>query len=816
MLLKRPITAFMLILATLIFGTIALTNLSVNLLPEVDSPTMLIRTDWSGASPREVEQQINQPLEARLSSLQGMENITGFARQGQSVISVTFQWGTNMDLAFLNVREGLDRAGFGLPDLAGRPQLVQNTASDEPIAVLGIGSTNNPNPDFETQMELKRWAESVLTRRLEQADGIAQALLVGAVVPEVRIRYDTEALNRYNISISQVRSSINDANVFVPAGELRDGWYRYSLKFQTQISSMQDIREVPLTRLGTGRVLTLDDVAEVEMAEADPSSFSLVDGTQTLSVLVKKEYGSNTVEAYETLLPLLDELRSQTPNVEISVLQENATFISNAINNLLQTLLYGALLAFVILFLFLDDLRTPFTIGVAIPVSIFLTFFVMYLSDIQLNIVSLSGLTLGIGLLVDNAIIVLENINRHREDVKSVLEAASRGTREIALAVSASTFTTISVFLPLVFLGGFEGAFFKDQAWTLSISLLASLLVALMILPVLVVQFQKDGEQKSILGFKGRFNRIRDRYEQSLQWALDRKIWFVLVMVLLLGTSAYLFYYVQKSILPITEPEEVTYRVRLPGNTALSTSQQAASAMTDYITPYSDQDRPLQVLGGHTDQTNLSNLSSEGPNKFRITIPVNGYAQADTVRSRMESYLEGRPGWSAQEESSGGEMIALQSTDQPPVIFRLIGNDRSQSEQLVGVLEEELQERGLSLDLAKQYEQEVDTYHLRFRQDPMMRLGISQSQVMDYLESLTRGNMVTEWDRQDESVAVRLVGMDRNVFAPTDIVMNMEGLSIPLTNLLEVSRSSEPEQLERVNQTRCSATWPIWILAGGG
>lgn len=801
MLLKRPITAFMMILATLIFGVIALTNLSVNLLPDVDSPTMLVRTEWSGASPREVEDQINQPLEAQLSSLQGLDNITGFARQGQSLISLTFRWGTNMDLAFLNVRERLDRARGGLPGAAERPQLVQNTASDEPIAVLGISSMDNPDPDFETRMELKRWAEQVLTRRLEQADGIAQAISVGAVVPEVRISYDSDELNRYGISLGEVRSSIQSSNQFIPAGELRDGWYRYSLKIESQIAEMEDIRQTPLTRLGTGRVLTLGDVAEVELAEADPSSFSLVDGNRTLSILVKKEFGSNTVEAYDTLLPLLEDLRLENPNIEISVLSENATFIRNAINNLLQTLLYGAVLAFFILFLFLDDLRTPFTIGVAIPVSIFLTFFVMFLSDIQLNIVSLSGLTLGIGLLLDNAIIVLENINRHRETSGSILRAASLGTREIALAVSASTFTTISVFLPLVFLGGFEGAFFKDQAWTLSISLLASLLVALLILPVLVVQFQKSGEGQAVLGFKGRFNRIRDRYEQSLQWALRHRGMFVVAMVLLLAASAYLFNRVQKSILPVTEPEEVTYRVRLPGNTALTTTREAAASLTRYIMPHSDEERPLQVLGGYTDESNLANLSREGPNKFRITVPVDGYEQAQRVRGRIGEFMESRSDWTSQEESEGGNVIVLQSASQPPVIFRIVGPDRDRSEQLAGVLDEELKEQGLDLALDKLYEQEVETYNLRFRTDPMLRLGLTQNEVLDYLESLTRGNFTTEWNRQDENVAVRLIGRDRRMYEPSDIVMDLRGMNVPLTRVAEITRSSEPEQLERVDQT---------------
>jgi len=800
-LLKRPITAFMLILATLIFGTIALTELSVNLLPEVDSPTLLVRTDWSGAAPREVEQRINEPMEAMLSTVQGLESIHGFARQGQSIISLRFKWGQNMDLSFLNVREKIDQIRFQLPEQADRPQLVQNTASDEPIAVLGITSANDPNPDFRTRLNLKRWSEQVLSRRLEQAEGIAQTVLVGEVQPEVKIRYRPDALNRYSVSLSEVENLVSSANLFTSTGELRDGWYRYSLKIQSRIQSIDDVKEVSLKTLGTGRVLTLSDVAEVQLGEADPTSFSLVDGKEVLSVLVKKEYGANTVEAYDTIGPLLDQLRAQNGNIGITVLQENASFIRNAINNLLQTLLYGALLAFIILFLFLDNWRTPFTIGVAIPVSIFLTFFVMFVSDIQLNIVSLSGLTLGIGLLLDNAIIVLENINRHRSESTNIFEAADLGTREISLAVTASTLTTISVFLPLVFLGGFEGAFFKDQAWTLSISLLASLGVALLILPVLVTQVQKQGGGSSLLGFNRFFDWVRNRYEDSLQWALCHKGPFVGGMAVLFAVATFLFLGVHKNVLPETKPEQVRYQVRLPGNTALHATRQAAESLVRRLRDVKADNRSIRVLGGYTDLTNISNLSDEGLNKFTISIPVDGYAQADSVEKVVSQYLQDQPGWGSEKLAARNALNVLPSANQPPVLFRLVDKNRSQSEQLSGRLQKQLRQAGLEISLSKQYEQQLTTYQLKFKTEKMLQLGISEQEVIRYLESLTRGSWITDWNRQDENVPVRLVGYDRRIFEPENITLNMNNLNVPLTKVAEIKQSSEPEQLERVNQT---------------
>lgn len=791
----------MLILATLIFGGVALSELSVNLLPDVDSPTLLVRTDWSGAAPREIEQRINEPMEALLSTVPGLQGIHGFARQGQSVISLRFKWGQNMDLAFLNVREKLDQLRFMLPEQSGRPQLIHNTASDEPIAVLGISSKDQAE-SFEVRLALKRWAEQVLSRRLEQAEGIAQVVLVGALEPEVQIRYRPEALNRYGLTLSQVESLVQQANLFTATGELRDGWYRYSLKIQSRIQSLDDVREISVAKLGAGKILKLSDVADVHLGQADPTSFALVDGNKVLNVLVKKEYGANTVVAYDTMLPLLDQLRNRNPDIDIRVLRENATFVRSTINNLLQTLLYGAILAFIVLFLFLDDLRTPFTIGIAIPVSIFLTFFVMYISGIQLNIVSLSGLTLGIGLLVDNAIIVLENINRHRPLTSSVISAAERGTKEIALAVSASTFTTISVFLPLVFLGGFEGAFFKDQAWTLSISLLASLLVALAILPVLVVQIQKkqkEGDRSA--GLSTFFNRIRDWYESSLQWALRRKGRFVAVALLLLALAGWQFMSLSKSVLPETEPRQVRYQVRLPGNTALRSAGSAALELNRYLQNRVRNLQDIQILGGYTDQTNLASLSEEGLNKFTASIPVSGTSQAGRVEQAVSAFSKGRPGWQferLQENSSPGIMP---NTEQAPVIVQLVGSERDRSERAAAELGKWFSENDINISLQKQYEQEIVTYLLRFKKDRLLQLGIGEEEVVRYLESLTRGSWVTDWNRQDENVGIRLVGYNRRIYEPAEITLEIGNKNIPLDYLSEIRRTTEPEQLERINQT---------------
>jgi hydrophobic/amphiphilic exporter-1 (mainly G- bacteria), HAE1 family len=803
MLLHRPVTAFILVLATFIFGYIALRDLSVDLLPDVDRPALLVQTQWSGASAREIETRINEPMEGVLSTIPGLEGIHSFARQGQSIISLEFAWGRDMNLAFLNTREKLDQVRFMMPEQAGRPQLIYTTPSDEPVAVLSVRAVGQAEPDFSTNLDLKRWSEQVLTRRLEQIDGVAQAVLVGAVVPEVHIRFDAEAIDRFGLSIASVRNAVRQANVFSASGELRDGWYRYSLTIQSRIQSLDDIGAIPLMRAqGGDRVILLSDVAEVSLREQDPTSFSLLDGYQTLTVLVKKDYGSNTVNVFAQIEPVLQELSAQFPGIEIEVLQENASYISNSISNLLQTLAYGGLLAFMVLFLFLNDPRLPFSVGIAIPVSIFLTFFVMYLGGVQLNIISLSGLTLGIGLLVDNAIVVLENINRYRREGHLLMEAARRGTREIALAITASTLTTISVFLPLLFLGGFEGAFFRDQAFTLSISLLASLLVALAILPVLVVKLGRgDGAPESDDGrFTRGFNTLLHFYEALLQASM-RKSWVVYLIALAMGALAVLsFYQLPKGILPETQASALEYQIILPGNTSLVTARDAAGGLSRHLEESAGV-KGILSMGGYTDQTNLSRIAGEGLNKFTLRVPVNSSGETTFIREQIDLYIQARTGWTAVERGTGSVFSSILGESDAPVVLRMVGIDREFSENASQVLSQWFADNNQPISMQKQYPEQVNTWQIRFDSQALIRLGLTEQQVIEFLESRARGNMVTEWNREDESISIRLFSSDLQVFNPMEASLTVRGRQIPLRDIAHMQIAAESEQLERLNQT---------------
>lgn len=800
MLLRRPIAAIILVLAVFIFGGITLQRLSIELLPDVARPTILVSTTYRGAPATEIELRVNEPLEQLLSSVRNLKGIEALSRQGQGLIYLHFEWGTNMDLAFLNVREKLDQGSNLIPEEADRPQLIYSSASEEPIAVIGLQLKDRSNSEFDNKLELKRWAEQVFARRLEQEEGIAQAILVGDIKPEIQIQFDPKQLERFEITQAQLSSTIRNANLFSSGGDLRDGWYKYSLKIESRINKIDDIRAIPVKTLASGRVLQLEDIAEIAIAEADPTSFALLGNEDILFVLIKKEFGTNTVEVFDLLQNKLAEVRQENPNISIEVVSEDATYIDNSISNLLQTLLIGGALAFIVLFLFLDDVRTPFTIGISIPVSIFLTFLVMFLFDIQLNIISLSGLTLGIGLLLDNSIVVLENINRYREQGLDIYEACIKGTKEIALAITASTFTTISVFVPLLFLGGFEGAFFRDLAATLSISLLSSLIVALLILPVFVAQVSKStkgGTSGIILKL---LNNIISTYERSLaKFSKHPVIGLFLAIGLFLG-AVWLFMITPKQALPEDRPEQAEYVVTLPGNTSLRAAKDAALTINQFMDEQDIGEEDPFILGGYTDNTDLSSIAEEGLNKFTLAVPINGFEGEAEATRFFDSIVEVFVDWKYEKKDVGSLNFA-NTSNRVPVELSLIGLDRSLTERVGTELESYLQQTFEGITLLQKYPQKVKAYNISFKDDELLRYEITVDEVQGFLESQTRGEFVTNWNQQDEQLGIWLVGNSADITDPTELILEISNRFIPFSYVADIEVRDEAEQIERIAQS---------------
>ncbi|WP_420634800.1 efflux RND transporter permease subunit [Candidatus Palauibacter sp.] len=493
--LRRPVATAMLYVGIGVLGVVSFLRLPIDLLPDVAFPTLSVWTTYSDAGPAEVERWVTEPIEQRLYSIPGARGLSSRSREGQSLVQVEFAWGTDMEFATLHTRERLDNLAENLPDGADRPTILRSDPTSDPIMTLAVSGADLRN--------LRDLSEVVFKRRLEQLDGVSLAGLTGGPERELRVVVDPAYLDVHEVSLDEISEALDQANYNAPGGTIQRGRFEYSLRTLGQFQRVDELLDVVIARSATrgGRPVLLGDVATVIDTIADLETIARYNGESAIGLQVFKEAGTNTVRVADHVRETLDQLREEFDGISIEVASSQAAFIRNAISNVVSALLFGGVLAFLVLFLFLRDPKYPLAIGLAIPISVMAAFALCYAFDVSLNIMSLGGLALGVGLLVDNSIVVLENIFRHREESGGTPnESAARGAREVAAAITASTLTTIAVFGPVLYVEGVAGALFGDLSLAVTFSLLASLLVALTLLPVLAAQVARrrgGGEARS-------------------------------------------------------------------------------------------------------------------------------------------------------------------------------------------------------------------------------------------------------------------------------------------------------------------------------
>jgi len=484
---KRPVSVIMICLGVLLLGGISLSRLSVDLLPDLSYPKLTIRTTYPGAVPEEVERIVTEKIEQAVSMVHGLRRIHSVSREGVSIVTLEFAWGRDMDFASLHVREKLDQLGRTLPREAGSPVIIRLDPSSQPIMALSVTGEN--------LVTLKEFARDVIKRRLEQINGVALAELVGGLEREIEVTIDRDKLETLGISIDEVAKSIHSANLDLPGGTILKGRYRYSLRTTGSFRKIKEIEDIVVARKNNSSFVYLKDIGRVRDWFKERESITLYNGKESIGILIQKEAGSNTVKVSKKVRKILTQLQKEYPKIPIVIAYDEAGFISKAVNNVLQAIILGGILAFLTLFFFLHDLRNPVSIAVVMPISIITTFTLLYFTGVSLNLMSLGGLALGIGMLVDSSIVVLENIFRHREEGMGARQAAITGTKQVAMAVTASTLTTIAVFLPVIYVQGVAGQLFRDQALTVTFALLTSLIASLTLLPVLASRFRSSGSE---------------------------------------------------------------------------------------------------------------------------------------------------------------------------------------------------------------------------------------------------------------------------------------------------------------------------------
>ncbi len=506
---RRRVTILMFTVAVMLFGLVSLTRLPISLLPDLSYPTLTVRTDYSGAAPAEVETLITRPIEEALGVVRGVRLVHSVSRAGQSDVTLEFVWGSDMDMAALDVRERLETVD--LPMQAERPLLLRFDPSTEPVlrfalsrsetaatassesavqTILPRAELNNTTAELRI---LRRYADEQLVKSLESIAGVAAITVSGGLEDEIQVVVDQYRLAQLRLTIEQVIQRLSASNVNLSGGRLEEGSRQFLVR---TINEFETVDQIDQTIIATqdGRPVYLSDIAEVRESWREREAITRVNGAETVELALYREGDANVVTVAREVERNLNRVRVDLPDdLQLVSIYDQSVFIRNAILQVVQAALLGGLFAIAVLYVFLRNAKSTAIIATAIPVSVMATFAAMYGGGLSLNIMSLGGLALAIGLLVDNAIVVLENIARKREDGESILESARSGAGEVASAVVASTLTTIAVFLPLAFVDGIAGQLFRDQALTVTFALLVSLFVALTLIPMLASLGQKAG-----------------------------------------------------------------------------------------------------------------------------------------------------------------------------------------------------------------------------------------------------------------------------------------------------------------------------------
>ena len=477
--IRRPVTVSMFVVAVILFGLVSLDRLALNLLPDISYPSLTIQTDYEDAAPEEVESLITRPIEEAVGVISGLRRLSSVSRSGRSEVVLEFSWDTQMDFAGLDAREKLDVVT--LPRDTEKPVILRFDPSYDPILRLQLYG------DMSLR-RLRYLAEKELKKSLESTEGVAAIKVIGGLEEQVRIEIDEKRLGELQIPITEVTRVLTEENLNQAAGSLYDLDANYLVRMLNQFRSMEEIKGI-IIQDQDGRKVVLGEVAKVWRGTKDREVIARLNGQESVEMGVYKEGDANTVtvaRAVERKLETLKQSELYPKGLEYQIVFNQADFIQLAVNNVLWAAFLGGLLATLVLYIFLRDLRSTLTIAFSIPIAIMATFALMYQTDITLNIMSLGGIALGVGMLVDNSIVVLESVHRHKKPGVLVSEAVYQGTREVGKAVTASTLTTVAVFLPLIFVEGIAGQLFKDQALTITYALLASLLVALTFIPMVL------------------------------------------------------------------------------------------------------------------------------------------------------------------------------------------------------------------------------------------------------------------------------------------------------------------------------------------
>ena len=803
----HPIFTTMSVLIVMILGGISLSRLPIDLMPDITYPTLSISTTYENASPQEMEELITRPIEEAMSAVPGVEEVTSSSAESVSQVRVSFTWGTDLDTAANDVRDRLDRVVPRLPDEAERPILRRFDLASFPILILGAASKLDP-------VQMRQIIDDQIKYRIERLPGVAALDVHGGLDREIHVNLSPDKIKALGLPLDQILQRITAENVNIPAGTLERGNLEVMLRTPGEYTNLDELRNTVIA-VRDGVPIQVKEIASVEDAWQKPTRIVKINGQPGVRLAVLKQAGTNTVEVARGVLKEIEKINQDLPQIHVTPVIDTSDYIKRSIGNVGTSILYGGVLAVLVLLLFLRNIRSTMVVATAIPISVIATFTLMYFGGFTLNLMTLGGLALGVGMLVDNAIVVLENIFRYSESGMPSQEAAVEGGEEVTAAIVASTLTTLVVFLPMIFVRGMSGVMFKQFAYVVSFALACSLASALTLVPMLssvvlkpanLASHHKPGSLQKLFLMSGRFLKELERiYKAILHYALHHRKRVLLAAAFFLGGSLALFPLVGSEFMPETDEGEVRIYAEMQVGTRVDVLEKVFNTIEAIVAKEVPETKNSSTFMGSS--TWRPRGSHTGQMRIALKPESERSRSSEEIAAALRPKLSRIPGTTVRTRAGQGLFILrMGSTDAEKVAVEVRGYDLQIADALAqeakGVIERVQGVTDVQLSRESGSPEELILVDRQKAAD--MKLTVSQ--IADMLQTILSGTQAGNFREagKEYKILVKLKEGERmQIGALLDLtVTNGEGKPVVLRNVLEVRPRTGPVFIERKDQER--------------
>ncbi|MCB5250721.1 MAG: efflux RND transporter permease subunit [Candidatus Cloacimonadales bacterium] len=805
---KRPIFTSMVVLIIIILGSISLSRLPIDLMPDVSSPTISVSTSYSNANPLAMEELVTKIIEEAVSAVPGVEEISSQSSEGVSNVQVSFKWGSDLEVAANDIRERLDRIISRLPEEASRPSLRKFDMAAMPVVNFGVVSDLDP-------IELRMMIDDQVKRRFERVAGVASVDVRGGLEKEIHVNLNLDKIQSLNISLDEISRKIRTANINIPTGEVHRGNYQVSVRVPGTFEDLEQLSNTLITRRN-GVNIFLKDIAQVESSSSKVSRYIRINQQAGIQISANKQSGTNTVQVVKGLLSEMERVNETFPTIKVIPLIDTSVFIKQSINNLVSSAFLGGILAILVLLFFLRNIKSTLVIATSIPISITATFGLLYFNGFTLNLMTLGGMALGIGSLLDNSIVVLENIFRHRELGVEQKEAAIIGTEEVTMPIIASTLTSLVVFLPVVFMRGFTGVLFQQLAWVIVFSMACSLLSALTLVPVLSsrmlsVHVDEKVDKKSRID-KRIFARIsvfltdlEDKYVKALKYALgNRKKVIYFTIAILLGSLVFLPL-IGSELMPQADEGEIRINFDMDAGTKLDLTDEAVRIAEQLIL-----DNVPEAVSTVTSVGGFG-FGGNAPNTANIRLKLLSKSERrrtdEQIANHVRQLVSNLPGVRVRVSTASSNMMTrIMSRGGGRIEVQVKGHDQETALKLAQETQKRMETVNGITDINISRSAGSPENLLIIDRVKAAEFGLTVEQIANALKTILSGLKSGEFSEEGKEYPIVLQIPDAEYFE-LDAVLNLNiindsGTPVMLKNVIKIEEGKSSTQISRVNQER--------------